>query len=402
MLAALGARSLARRLARSRLTRGRPALRCALGAVGGPGAETASVVMSLGLGLSVLAAVGQIDWNLRSLITADLPERAPAYFFVDIQNDQLDAFRELTLAEAGRLRRRDRADAARHHHPHQRPARRARWSGEHWALRGDRGVTYAAAPPPGTVVTEGEWWPEDYAGPPLMSFSAEEGAEMGLKLGDEMTVNVLGRDLTATIANFREVEFENMGINFLIVVDPAAIAGAPHTHIATVYADAAAEAPLLRDVAGTWPNITAVRVREAIDRFAESLGAISAATRWGAAATLLTGVVVLIGAAAAGERRRVFEAAVLKTLGATRGRILVELRAARGADRPGRGARGDRRRRGRRLGGDDLRDGRALPLRAGVGGGHRRRRRAREPARRPRLRAAAARRAPGAVLRARD
>ena len=223
-LAALGARSLARRLARSRVTRGRPALRLALGAVGGPGAETASVVMSLGLGLSVLAAVGQIDWNLRSLITADLPERAPAYFFVDIQNDQLDAFRELTLAEAGvsdvetapmlrgiitRINGRPAADVV----------------GEHWALRGDRGVTYAAAPPPGTVVTEGEWWPEDYDGPPLMSFSAEEGAEMGLKLGDEMTVNVLGRDLTATIANFREVEFENMGINFLIVVDPAAIAG---------------------------------------------------------------------------------------------------------------------------------------------------------------------------------
>lgn len=328
-LAALGVRAASRRLARSRATRGRPALRLALGAVGGPGSETASVVLSLGLGLSVLAAVGQIDWNLRNLITADLPDRAPAYFFVDIQNDQLDGFRAAALAEPGV----DEVESA----PmlrgiitriNGRPAAEA--AGGHWALNGDRGVTYAATPPDGTVVTEGEWWPEDYDGPPLMSFSAEVGAEMGLRLGDEITVNILGRDLTATIASFREVEFRTMGINFLIVVNPAAMAGAPHTHIATVYADRDAEAPLLRAVAGEWPNITAVRVREALERVAESLDGLSAATRWGALVTLATGFVVLIGAAAAGERRRVYEAAVLKTLGASRARILwsFALRAA--------------------------------------------------------------------------
>jgi putative ABC transport system permease protein len=184
-------------------------------------------------------------------------------------------------------------------------------------------VTYAAAPPEGTVITEGEWWPAAYAGPPLMSFAAEEGEELGLKLGDTVTLNVLGRDLTATIASFREVRFESMGINFLMIVDPAALSGAPHTHIATVYAEPEAEAPLLRKLAGAYPNITAVRVREAIDRAAELLEGIGAATRWGASVTLLTGLMVLVGAAAAGERRRVFEAAVLKTLGAARGRILA-------------------------------------------------------------------------------
>jgi putative ABC transport system permease protein len=280
------------------------------------------VVLSLGLGLSVLAAIGQIDANLRSMITRDLPARAPAYFFVDIQNDQLDGFLDGAEAQPGvtaietapmlrgvitRINGRPAAEVA--------PA--------HWALRGDRGVTYAAAPPDGTVITEGEWWPTDYAGPPLMSFASEEGEELGLKLGDAVTLNVLGRDLTATIASFRVVRFESMGINFLMMVDPAALSGAPHTHIATVYAEPEAEAPLLRKLAGAYPNITAVRVREAIDRAAELLEGIGAATRWGASVTLLTGLMVLIGAAAAGERRRVFEAAVLKTLGAARGRILA-------------------------------------------------------------------------------
>jgi putative ABC transport system permease protein len=320
-LAARGTRALARRAASSRFTRGRPALRLALGAVGGPGGETASVVLSLGLGLTVLAAVGQIDSNLRNLISAELPERAPAYFFVDIQNDQLAGFLDRSEAERGvtdiRTAPMLRGIITR---INDRPAREV--VGEHWTLRGDRGVTYSVTPPEGTVLTEGTWWPADYDGPPLMSFSEEEGRELGLKLGDTMTLNILGRELTATIASFREVKFETMGINFLIALNPGALAGAPHTHIATVYAEPAAEAPLLRSVAGAYPNITAVGVREAIDRVSESLGGLTAATRWGAAATLVTGFVVLIGAAAAGERRRVFESAVLKTLGATRGRIL--------------------------------------------------------------------------------
>ncbi len=233
--AAVGLRWLARRLGRTGLTRGRPALRWALAALGGPSGETASVVLALGLGLSVLAAVGQIDWNLRNLITRDLPDRAPAYFFVDIQQDQLDGFLARARATDG-VSEIDTAPMLRGIITgiDGRPAREV--AGGHWALQGDRGVTYAAAPPKGTVITEGEWWPEDYAGPPLMSFAAEEGREMGLKLGDTLTINVLGRDLTATIASFRDVQFQSMGINFLMILDPAALAGAPHTHIATVYA----------------------------------------------------------------------------------------------------------------------------------------------------------------------
>jgi putative ABC transport system permease protein len=321
-LAARGLRGAARRLGRGGLTRGRPALRWALAALGGPSGETASVVLSLGLGLAVLAAIGQIDANLRGLITRDLPVRAPAYFFVDIQNDQLAGFLDRSRAEPG-VAQVETAPMLRGiiTRINGRPASEV--APGHWSLRGDRGVTYAATPPEGTVLTEGEWWPADYAGPPLMSFAAEEGRELGLKLGDTVTVNVLGRDLTATIASFREVRFESMGISFLMLVDPGALAGAPHTHIATVYAEPAAEAPLLRKLAGAFPNITAVRVREAIDRVAGVLEGIGAATRWGASVTLATGLMVLVGAAAAGERRRVFEAAVLKTLGAARPRILA-------------------------------------------------------------------------------
>lgn len=321
-IAAHFAQKLASSLSRSRMTRGRSALRLALGSVGGQTGETSSVVLSLGLGLTVLATVGQIDANMRNLIEMQLPDIAPSYFMVDIQNDQLPGFLETAQANDG-VNKVDTAAMLRGNvtRINGQPARD--YAGSHWVLRGDRGISYADTPPEGAELTEGRWWDEDYSGPPLISFAQEEGEELGLKLGDKMTVNILGRDIEAEIANFRVVDFGTMGINFVIMMNSAALAGAPHSHIATLYAEEAAEAQLLQDLASRFPNITAIRTRDAIGRVAETLKALASATSWGAGVTLLTGFIVLIGAAAAGEKRREFEAAVLKTLGASRAKILT-------------------------------------------------------------------------------
>ncbi len=337
VIVALGTLALAARitkrgagwLSRARIVRGRPALRLAFGAVGGPGGETASVILSLGLGLSVLATVGQIDANMQNAITEELSNVAPTYFFLDVLNDQRDAFVAIVEADDG-VSKIETAPMMQGKitKVNGRPASEV--FGDHWATHGDRGITYSAIPPNGVALTEGEWWPEDYDGPPLLSFTADDAAELSLVLGDQITFNLLGRDITSTIVNFRDVEWSGMGINFLMVLNPTALQDAPHSHIATVYADEEAEALLLDRVSDAFPNITAIRIGDAIDKVSEALNGIASAIRWGAAATLLTGFVVLIGAAAAGERRRIYEAAILKTLGATRGRILTSfaLRAA--------------------------------------------------------------------------
>lgn len=328
-LSALGIRALSRRLARSRALHGRTALRTALGAVGGPGSEATSVVLSLGLGLAVLAAVGQIDSNLRAAIQRDLPEVAPSFFFVDIQTDQLPAFLDRVENDPA-VSRVETAPMLRGivTRINGQPAREV--AGDHWVIEGDRGLTYTETAPPASEIVAGEWWPDDYDGPPLVAFAAEEAGEIGIGLGDEITVNVLGRDITAEIAALRDVSFENAGIGFVITMSANALRAAPHSHIATVYAEETAEAAILRDVAGDAPNITAIRVRDAIDQVADALRGLASATSYGAAATLVTGFIVLIGAAAAGERGRVFEAAVLKTVGASRRIILTSfaLRAA--------------------------------------------------------------------------
>lgn len=314
---------LLRRLARA-LTpaaRGKPAFRWALAAISGPREAAGSVILSLGLGLSVLASVGQIDGNLRNAIYGSLTDRAPAFFFVDLQKDQMNEFTD-TLNNDHPVSKIESAPMLRGiiTEINGRPAHET--AGSHWVLEGDRGVTYSASLPPTHTLTEGQWWPSDYTGAPQVSFAEEEGREMGLKIGDTITVNILGRDITATVTSFREVDFSGAGIGFILSMNPRALSGAPHTFISTVYAEPEAEAAILRDIGQRFPNVTAIRVRDAIDRVSSILAGIAAATLYGAAATLLTGLLVLIGAAAAGETARTYEAAVLKTLGASRRRIL--------------------------------------------------------------------------------
>lgn len=297
-------------------------LRLALASIGGPGGEAVSVVLSLGLGLSVLAAVGQVETNLRSAIDRDLPKVAPSYFVVDIQDDQIGGFVQRLELNAG-VSRIQTAPMLRGviTKINDRPAQEV--AGDHWVVTGDRGITYSAALPPGAEVTQGVWWPKDYSGPPQISFSAQEAEEIGLHLGDNLTINVLGREITAEISSFRHVDFSSAGMGFVLSMNPAAISGAPHTHIATIYTDQASEAGILRDLATAYPNITAIRVRDAIERVSQVLRGIAAAITYGTIVTLATGVVVLIGAAAAGERLRTYESAVLKTLGASKESVLI-------------------------------------------------------------------------------
>lgn len=302
--------------------RRRVPLHLALRAIAGPGSEVASVVLSLGLGLTVLAAIGQIDANLRGAIVNELPDRAPSFFVIDLQKDQMPEY----LAELSgdpQVSRVENAPMLRGiiTKINARPAEEV--AGDHWVISGDRGITYSADPPKDAKLAAGQWWPKDYDGPPQISFAHEEATEIGLELGDTLTVNVLGRDITATITSFRDVDFSNAGMGFVMSMNPAAISAAPHSFISTIYADADGEAKIMRELTTKFPNVTAISVRDAVERIGGVMKSIAAAITYSALATLATGLVVLIGAAAVSERSRAFESAVLKTLGATRSVILI-------------------------------------------------------------------------------
>ncbi len=317
--ASTGLRALLNRM--SQRMRQSPQVRWALQSMGRASDATTPVVLSLGLGLSVLATVGQVDGNLRNAIASDLPDVAPSFFFVDIQRDQMPLL-EADWAETPTIHDVENAPMLRGviTRINDRPAKDV--AGDHWVIRGDRGVSYASDMPEGTKLTAGTWWDPDYAGMPQISFADEEAEEMGLALGDSMTINILGRDIIGTVTSFREVDFSTAGMGFVIIMNETALAGAPHSFIATVYADADSEATLLKEVSETYPNITAIHVRDAAQQVSDLVAQLANATTYGASTILLTGLLVIFGAAAAGQSARTYEAAVLKTLGATRSQIL--------------------------------------------------------------------------------
>ena len=323
-LVALGLMALARRLPHPRW----PAPRMALANLHRPGALTPAIVLSLGLGVTLLVTLSLIDANVRRTISATLPARAPNLFFLDIPSRDAGAFREFLARAApngkiedvpmmrGRIVALNGVPASKIRAPEDAA----------WVLDGDRGITYGDTVPEGSNLTEGAWWSPEQGAKPLVSFEADLARQLGLKLGDTVTVNVLGRDLTATIFNLRRVEWRNLGINFVMVFSPGTFRGAPHSDLATLTlpggTDAGTENHILRDVAKTFPSVSAVRVKDALDAIGDLVGRLVLAIRGASAVAVLASLFVLAGAIAAGHRARLYDAVVLKVLGASRSRLL--------------------------------------------------------------------------------
>jgi putative ABC transport system permease protein len=315
-LAAAGVIWLARKAPRAR----RPGLRLAITNLHRPGAPTGSVVMSLGLGLTVLVAIALIEGNLQRQVTEQMPEQAPGFYFIDIQSDQLDAFTS-TVGDFQGVSEVNSVPMLRGRivEVNGTPVSEATIPEDvRWVFQGDRGITWARTPPDNATITRGDWWPADYSGRPLISLDHEVGAKVGLEPGDTMTVNVLGRNIEAEVANWREIEWSDLQINFVMMFSPGMLSNAPQSHIATVKIDPAQESALERTVNEQFPNVSAIRVKDVLDRVGEILSNIALAVRSTASITVLAGTFVLAGAIAAGHRRRIYDSVVLKVLGATK------------------------------------------------------------------------------------
>jgi putative ABC transport system permease protein len=316
---------LARNAPRSRWTE----LRLAVSNIHRPGAVTYAVVLSLGLGLALLVTLTLIDRNIRTQLQEGLPGETPSFFFVDIPNREANDFEAFVKSRAptasinrvpfirGRLVR-----------VNDTPAEQIRAKeNAAWVLEGDRGITYAADVPAGSTIVEGEWWGANYTGPPLVSMEADVGAGIGVKMGDMVTLNILGRNITAKVANLRKVNWRSMGINFVFVFTPNAFAGAPHMFLATAAfpegGTSEQELGLLQAVAQAYPTVTSIRVKDTLEAVARITDQLAFAIRGATSVALLSAILVLAGAIAAGQRARIYDAVVLKTLGATRWRLML-------------------------------------------------------------------------------
>lgn len=316
---------LARRAPRSR----RPELAIALGNLGGPGGLTRSVVLSLGVGLSLLVAVALANSSIVEELSTRTPKQSPNYFVLDIPKKDETVFRAAVLkAVPAALIQEAPMLSGRFVRLNDTPVDQIKAPPEaQWVLNGDRGLTYAETVPEGSTVIAGDWWPSDYSGEPLVSFEAELAKNLKLGIGDTVTVNVLGRNLTARIANLREVKWESLAINFVLVFSPNTLRAAPHNLLATIAlppdTSLAKEADVAREIGNALPSVTAIRVKDALDSFNAIFERIMVAVRAAGSVTLVAGALVLAGALATAQRRRIQQAVILKVVGATRRRVLL-------------------------------------------------------------------------------
>ncbi len=295
----------------------RPLLRLALGNLSRPGAATGPVVMALGLSLTLLVAVETIAENAGRHVAAALPEQAPDLVFINVPPARGADFAATVAAVPGvdRIQRMPflhaRLTAIDGEPTHRRrvPADIA------WVARGDRGLSWAAEPPPGGEIVAGAWWPADHAGPPLASLDAKVADRLGVGVGDTLTLNILGRPRTVEIANLRRIDWTNLGLDFPILLSPPA-EPPPHTEVAAVWAAPGAIAPVVAAAREAFPETPPIRVAPVLAALSEMLAGATQALSLTSGVTVAAALLVLAGSVAAGYRRRVREMVLLKVVGA--------------------------------------------------------------------------------------
>jgi putative ABC transport system permease protein len=304
-----------------------PAPRAATLALGlrrlhGPASTLPLMLLSAGAGLTILVAVAQIRGNLITEFTGALPAAAPSFFFIDIQPDDLPSF-EAALQKSGA------SDI------HTMPSLRARIlavdgtpvdafhppADSAWPLRSDLAFTYAALAPDNTKLVKGQWWSANYLGPPKISFDATIAKAWHLHIGDTIRVDVLGRQFDLVIANLRDIDWQSLQLNFLMIGTPDPFSGAPHTIIATVKTQPGRAGDVLAAVTDALPGVTGIDVSAILHALAGLLGEVATAISLTGFIALAAGALVLISAIAAEREARIVEAIILKTLGATRAQI---------------------------------------------------------------------------------
>jgi putative ABC transport system permease protein len=308
-----------------------PELALALANIGGPGSLSRTIALSLGAGLTLLTAVSLVDASLTHEIKARLPEHAPAYFFIGIPKADLQPFEEILAKDAPGVRissapmLRGRIVALKNVPVEQIKVPPS----AEWVLNGDRGLTYSDTLPPGSHLTEGQWWPPGYDGEPLLSFEADAAKALGLALGDTVIVNVIGRNLTARIANFRKVQWGSMDINFVMIFSQNALSKAPFNYLAALSwpdgqpDNSKAESAILKSIAAAYPTVSAINVKEALGAINGVFEKVMHAVRIAGSVTSIMGALVVAGALMAAQRRRIYEAVVLRALGASKRRIVL-------------------------------------------------------------------------------
>jgi putative ABC transport system permease protein len=305
----------------------RGSVRLGLANLAGPRSAARTATPAIGLGVALLSAIVLIQSSLLAQVSVVAPRTAPSLVFTEIPGERVAAFdavidQALNAPGSDRYNRLPLITGRITRLKGQPVDIEAIERGERWAFDEDLTMSALDGAPEDSKVTAGAWWTPDYVGPPLVAFEQDAARGADLKVGDTITLQVLGREIDAQIAVLREVDWGGFGANFAVILNTGAIAGANPRHVAIAMASREEEAAVTGALAADFSGVNVISIRDQLEQAATLFDRLALAIRGAAAVAGAAGVLVLIGAIAAGARFRAREAATLKVLGGTRGQIV--------------------------------------------------------------------------------
>jgi putative ABC transport system permease protein len=305
---------------------GNRVLRHGLREIAGPGHSTSAVVVAIGLTLTVLAVVLVLQLNLRNEYLGASVFDAPTLVASDLFDDEVAQLHQMEQDASGDVTRFTATPMLRGSlvAVNDTPVDQLQPRGPEasFLLSGEVPMTYRAQMPASSRLVQGEWWAPDYSGTPKISLHQSLRGGLGLKLGDKLTFDIFGDQVTAEVANFRDYSWQG-GIDFLTTFAPGALEGYPATLLGAVTAAPGREETVTRQLATDLPDVRFIAIGETLTRITEALSQLSLAATLVGGLAVANGLLVLLGSLAMGRRRREADAVITKVLGGKSYEILT-------------------------------------------------------------------------------
>ena len=275
------------------------------------------MTISLGIGLTLLLTLSFVANNLKKEISDSIPSMAPDLFFVSIDRDiksDLESFIK-NMDPNVALEFSPMASASfisLNGTPIEEIVSENNRSA--WVVRGDRRISWAEKPKPDNPIIEGEWWEPGNEDEMFISMDSRAAYDLGMKINDKITLNILGRDVTGTLKNFREVDYRDISVNFAIIINKAFAKKLPYEYIGTLKSDLSSN-DILALVVERFPNVSAIKVDRILSQISGVLNKIFIAVTGISLIVIVIGLIVIVSAVMVQTTFRRYNNLIYKILG---------------------------------------------------------------------------------------
>ena len=275
------------------------------------------MTISLGIGLTLLLTLSFVANNLKKEISDSIPSMAPDLFFVSIDRDMqrdlesfikdIDPNVELEFSPMASA-----SFISLNGTPIEEVVSESNRSA--WVVRGDRRISWSEKPKPDNPIIEGEWWEPGNEDELFISMDSRAAYDLGMKINDKIVLNILGRDVTGIVKNFREVDYRDISINFAIIINKAFANKLPYEYVGTLKSELPSS-EILAMIVEKFPNVSAIKIDRILSQISEVLNKVFIAVTAISLIVIIIGLIVIVSAVLVQTTFRRYNNLIYKILG---------------------------------------------------------------------------------------